>query len=169
MKNKKTWITIIVLVLLLGGCFGDRVISEIVFYYYCDKNSGLYVYEEVGLSDEYFTKESKSEKEFNYFYTDKLYLSKEKVDANYNLVMDNYNIVFKMGPIKIRETYIIRRKDNKTLSKSISFVSGKGWLNQLFSFGYSGKSCPYGIGNNKGEFNKDLIHKEILKKTFNKI
>ena len=53
MKNKKSWITIIILVLLLGGCFGDRVISEVVFAYQCKSNVGVFVYETVELDDSY--------------------------------------------------------------------------------------------------------------------
>jgi hypothetical protein len=165
MKNKKTWITIIVLVLLLGGCFGDRVISEIVFYYQCDKNSGLYVYEEVGLSDEYFTKESKSEKEFNYSYISNIFIKKNRFDLDYKYTRNKNHLVSIFGPVKLVESVVVRKLDNKVLGKNLTIVSGMGWVNKLFSFGYSGKGCV----NERGVFKESYrgsMQINILSKIF---
>jgi hypothetical protein len=165
MKNKKTWITIIVLVLLLGGCFGDRVISEIVFYYQCDKNSGLYVYEEVNLSDEYFTKESKSEKEFNYFYNEYFFITKNMFDYEYLYIPNKITTISSFGPIKLIESLVYRRTDNKLLGKLTTVSNGLGWVVRSWSFGYAGKGCPAGFSE-KGERVRNKMRREFIENIF---
>ncbi|MGH1426709.1 MAG: hypothetical protein ACRBEE_02125 [Arenicella sp.] len=173
MKNKKRWIALAIIMLLIGGCFGDRMVASVVFQHYCKTLPGLYVYEKVELGDEYFLRrphdgviESKKLRESS-IYNEKYRFNSQKIQQEYKYVYQEVSSIFPVGPIYKHQASIIRMQDGKLLSEAISLSNKRGWLvrkiEKAFSGGYG--FCPTGRDDsNTPLFNKH--HSNLLKETF---
>jgi hypothetical protein len=134
------------LVLLLGGCFGDRVISEVFFAYQCKNNSGLFVYEKIKLGDGYFIpiKERELVYEFDKF-NDFLKINKPKILIDYDYSYQKI-VVNKIGPVEKIISQVVRKNDKKVMAEGVAFQNHGGWLL------YNSKtfvSTPKNCGNRK--------------------
>ena len=166
MKKKKTWITISILVLLLGGCFGDRIISEVVFAYHCKNTAGLFVYETVDLDESYIVPIPKDRKKkdsrFNINSTEMM--DKKRIQKDYEINSSpKFTMLFPLGPLKTITTNIVRKSDNKIMGEVITIRSYYGWfINNLPAERGTGQNCT----NNKSIIYYKLHH-QLAKAIFN--
>jgi hypothetical protein len=168
MKNKKSWITIIILVLLLGGCFGDRVISEVVFAYQCKSNVGVFVYETVELDDSYVVPipDDIRKRDSRFNISDMYMMDYEKINKDYEVKIFEKKIISKYGPVQSLTTSIARKSDEKVMGKVISFRSYFGWSSRVFPYGKKlRKNCPVSENINSNSLNSSY-HYQLIKKIF---
>ena len=54
--RKFVWLTVIIIIGSFVGCNGDRILSNYLFEQYCNEegSTGQFIYEQVGLGEEYF-------------------------------------------------------------------------------------------------------------------
>jgi hypothetical protein len=169
---------IIGLILILGsftGCYGDRVLSNLLFDKYCSEEgrSGQFIYERVGLGDQYFIPIPKDRRDLvhvdNGFFIDdrKLLIDKQRFmqDFNINWVETTLSHI---GPIYIHEQIIVRKLDGKMLSKSVDLINKKGWLARGVILGITETdSCP----KRKNEYDQLVYsssHYGLVRNTFYK-
>jgi hypothetical protein len=146
MKNKKTWITIIVLVLLLGGCFGELVISDVIFKYHCKKNIEFSVYETVELNDKYIIDIPKDvrKRDSRFNISESKMLDNRKLIKEYEISFYESNKISNFGPVQSRVTSVVRKSDGRLMGKVISFRKLMGWINNLSGDAPVDKHCSYG-------------------------
>jgi hypothetical protein len=167
MKNKKTWITIAVLVLLSGGCFGELVISDVIFKYHCKKNIEFSVYETVELNDEYIIDIPKDlrKRDSRFNISESKMLDKERITNNYNIIFYKKNIISMFGPIESITTFIIRKRDKKVMGKVVSFEKTMGWIDGLSGNAPVSRHCP-AHENKKVKSINGNFHKQLVSKIF---
>lgn len=140
----------LVIAVSFTGCWGDRILSNLLFDRYCNEEgrTGQFIYEHVGLGDEYFIPIPKDRRElahvdFGFFIDDrKLLIDKQRFmqDFQINWVKTNLS---QIGPIYIHEQIIVRKLDGKMLSKSVDLINKKGWLAKGVILGITETdSCP---------------------------
>ncbi len=172
--KKFIWFTVILIVGSFSACNGDRILSEYLFEKYCNEKgrTGQFIYERVGLGEEYFMPIPKGGVELrrvdNGFFIDdkKLLIDKHRFLQNFNITMKK-TMLSPIGPIYTDETIIIRTSDGKVLSKAVSLLNKKGWWSRKSVLGVTvGDSCPE-YKNSSGDILKS-DHADVLKNTFYK-
>ncbi|BAJ01878.1 hypothetical protein [Shewanella violacea] len=166
------------LILIVGsftGCYGDSVLSNLLFDKYCNEEgrTGQFIYERVGLGDEYFIPIPKDRRELvrvdNGFFIDdrKLLIDKQRFmqDFKINWVKKTLS---QIGPIYIQEKIIVRKSDDTVLSKSVNIHNQKGWLAKGVILGITDRdSCP----KRKNEYDQLVYsssHYGLVRNTFYK-
>ena len=166
------WITIIIIVGSFATCNGDRMYSDYLFEQYCNEEgrTGQFIYERVGLSEEYFIPIPQDPRKINQHLVvddnlmmDKALLEKDYIFSKYREVMPLSTI----GPISSIETSIIRRSDNKLLGKSVNLSNRQGWLAERNILGQnSGDWCPRGYDKNKAIHKYSQLHSTLIRSVF---
>ena len=166
------WITIIIIVGSFATCNGDRMYSDYLFEQYCNEEgrTGQFIYERVGLGEEYFLPIPKDPRKVNFHFIvddnlmmDKALLEKDYVFSKYSEVMPLSTI----GPITSLETSVTRRRDGELLGKSVSLFNSQGWLAERNILGQNeGDSCPRGYNKNTGSYEDSLLHATLIKNIF---
>lgn len=165
----------LVIAVSFTGCWGDRVLSNLLFDRYCneDGRTGQFIYERVGLGDEYFIPIPKDRRElahvdFGFFIDDRKLLINEQrfmQDFQINWVKTNLSHI---GPIYIQEQNIVRKSDGSVLSKSVNIHNQKGWLAKGVILGITDRdSCP----KRKNEYDQLVYsssHHGLVRNTFYK-
>ena len=164
MKKKKTWIILSILALLLGGCFGDRIISEVVFAYHCKNTAGLFVYETVDLDESYIVPIPKDirkrDSRFNVNSTEMM--DKRRIQKDYEIKFPEFNTLFKLGPIESIKTIVTRKSDNQVIGEVVTFRTYGGWFISALPAENNGKYCPIGKTITYGK-----LHSQLVKEIFN--
>jgi len=170
-----TWIFII----LVGGytfCYWDYHLSNYLFKRYCNEEgrTGQFIYERVALEDDYFMPIPKDKVELrrvdSSFFIDerRSLIDKHKLMQDFNISRQNKTVITSIGPILSYEKSIVRKSDEKVLSKSISLLNKKGWLSRKSILGTTvGDTCSKykhitGLVVTKSE------HSDLLGNTFYK-
>ena len=151
----------------------DYHLSQYLFKQYCEEGRiGLFVYEKVPLSDDYFIPFPKDKEQlFNlskrFVIDEDLVFDKTKLDEKYTFTYRKVVSISDIGPIQALETSVSRNADNKLLGKSISFVNGKGWwYRKVSSFGQpTVVHCP-SCYDEKGDSNSGKLHSDLIKEVF---
>ena len=137
MKKKKTWITLSILALLLGGCFGDRMISEVVFAYHCKNTAGLFVYETVDLDESYIVPIPKdlrkTDSRFNINNTEMM--DKKRIQKDYDINFPEFKQLSAFGPVKAIKTSVVRKSDNRLMGEVVTIRSYYGWSSRILPYG----------------------------------
>ena len=143
-----------ILILIVGsftGCYGDGIISNLLFEMYCNEEgrTGQFIYERVGLGEEYFIPIPKDERELlqvdkGFFIDDrKLLIDKRRLLKRFNVNRAKKTILSRIGPIYTHERTIVRKSDGKVLSRSVNLLNKKGWLARGIILGITDSdSCP---------------------------
>ena len=169
------WITIIIIVGSFATCNGDRMYSDYLFEQYCNEEgrTGQFIYERVGLGEEYFMPIPKDEVELrrvdNGFFIDekKLLIDKHRLMQDFNIHRQRKTMLSRIGPIYSFETTIVRKSDGKVLSKAVSLLNKKGWWSRQSILGMTvGDTCPQ-YKNISGDILKS-DHSDVLRNTFYK-
>lgn len=163
---------VIVLLGAIPACHGDRILSEYLFEKYCNEEGrvGQFIYERVGLGDEYFIPIPKDPRKVNFHFIvdDNLMIDKSLLEQDY--VFSKYSEVTPLsviGPISSLETSVTRRHDNKLLGKSVSLSNRQGWLAERNILGLNeGDSCPRGYDKSTGSHKASLLHATFIKNLF---
>lgn len=164
-----------IIILILGSfvaCNGDRVISEHLFEKYCNEEgrTGQFIYERVGLGEEYFIPipEEKWKTNQHYIIDGNLLINKKRLEQDF--IIGKYKeskLISQIGPIFSRNTSITRKRDNKLIGKSISLVNRLGWWNLLSILGQSSREyCPSGYDPNSGLSEDEQLHATLIKNIF---
>ena len=170
------WTIIIIVVGGFSACNGDRIISKYLFEQYCNEEGriGQFIYERVGLDEEYFIPIPKDEVELRRvdkgFFIDenKLLIDKHRLMLDFNINTMKKTMLSRIGPIYSYETTIVRKSDGKVLSKAVSLLNKKGWWSRKSILGMTvGDSCPQyrditGLVVTKSD------HSDVLRNTFYK-
>lgn len=145
--------------------------SEYLFEQYCNEEGrvGQFIYERVALGEEFFrpipTDEVELRRVDNLFYINykKLLIDKDYFLKNYTLNYQERKVLSSTGPIYSVETTVVRKSDDKILSKGVSLVNMLDKTSKYFAV--EGVTCPTGR-DNKGFsfFNKN--HRNLIEKTF---
>ncbi|CAM4156675.1 hypothetical protein [Shewanella aquimarina] len=154
------------------GCYGDRVISNLLFENYCSEEgrTGQYIYERVGLGEEYFLSIPKDPREVNFHFVvdSSLMINRELLEKDY--IFSDYQESIPLsiiGPVYSLETSVIRKSDGKLLGKSISLFNSQGWLAELNILGQNeGDSCPRGYDKELNASEIGSLHSTLYKKIF---
>jgi len=174
--KKISWIIIVFIVGSFTACNGDRIIAEFLFEKYCNEEgrTGQFIYERVGLGDEYFIPIPKDERDLvrvndQYFIDDKkLLIDKHRLMQDFILSPQKQIVLSEIGPIYSYEYTIIRKSDGKVLSKSVSLLNKKGWLSRQSILGMTvGDTCPK-YKDTLGRFVAKSDHFDLLRNTFYK-
>mgnify|MGYP003636482341 CR=1 FL=1 len=165
----------IIIFIIVGsfvGCNGDRILSNYLFEYYCNEKgrTGQFIYERVGLGEEYFIPIPKDPRKVNFhfivngnFMMDKALLEKDYIFSKYSEVIPLSSI----GPISSIETSVTRKSDNKVLGKSISLSNRQGWLAERNVLGQNeGDKCPREYNKQKESYESSLLHATLIKNIF---
>lgn len=171
---KTKWLIIIILVGSFTGCHGERILSSILFSYYCGDESrvGQFIYERVGLGGEYFLliPNDKSKVNYHFLVDDSTMLDKALLEQDY--IFSEYMELVPLsiiGPIHSIETSVFRRSDDKLLGKSVSLHNGKGWFAEMDVLGQSrGDSCPKGYDKRRGVDEVSSMHATLSSNIFYK-
>jgi hypothetical protein len=170
MKRKKTWIAIFILISLLGGCFGDRVISELVFSHHCKNNIGFFIYETVELDKNYIVTipEDIREKDSRYELTDTLMIDKNKLYKKYDIYHQRREEIFSMGPVFSVKSTVIEKINQKKIGEVITYSMAGGWVARATSKFFPGgeQSCPIQIHKNQIIYKNSEMHFSLVKKIF---
>jgi len=171
MKNISR-ITIFIIVGSFVGCYGDATYSNYLFEQYCNEEgrTGQFIYERVGLGEEYFIPIPKDPREINqHFVVDgnsmmnKALLEQKYAFSKYSEV----KLLSSIGPIYSIETSVIRKSDNKLLGKSVSLNNRKGWLAERNVLGQNeGDKCPREYNKQKESYESSLLHATLIKNIF---
>ena len=170
------WIIIFIIVGSFVGCYGDAIYSNYLFEQYCNEEgrTGQFIYERVGLGDEYFISIPKDERELiqvdnGYFIDDKkLLIDKHRLMQNFTISRQTKTMLSQIGPIYSYEKNIIRKSDGKVLSKSVSLLNKKGWLSRQSILGMTvGDTCPK-YKDTRGRSISKSAHTGLLRNTFYK-
>jgi hypothetical protein len=171
MNIKKRWIVLTPLIFLLSFYFGHKILTRIVFADFCEKKTGLFIYEKVELGNSYFlpieeAKKSKSydnRLDFNEKYT--LDTKKFKSEFEHNFIKsEDFSIV---APVISVSTSFIRKKDLMLLGESVSGIAYVSLFRSLGSNKRETIECPSGRDKNRRpKFYKH--HKDLLKNIFSK-
>jgi hypothetical protein len=167
MKNKKSWITIIILVLLLGGCFGDRVISEVVFAYHCKKDVGVFVYETVELDGSYVVPipEDIRKRDSRFNVSDTEMIDYKKINKDYEIKFYEKKVVSSFGPVQSIKTSITKKNGGQIIAKVVTFRNNMGWASNLGSNITTRRHCPPSNNKNSRSINNQF-HEKIIRKVF---
>ena len=173
----KKFIGFILIVGSFTGCYGDRVLSNLLFDNYCSEEgrTGQFIYERVGLGDEYFIPIPKNRRDLlrvdnGYFIdNDKLLIDEKRFLKDFVYSDTKKVLISQFGPIYSYENTIVRKSDGKVLSKKIYLLNKKGWLIRQSILGVTvGDYCPEYSGNlvklANGTFYRDLIDNTFYKK-----
>lgn len=175
MKISK-WLFIIVLVGSYPSCYWDYHLSNYLFEQYCNEEgrTGQFIYERVGLGEEYFIPIPKDERELirvdNGFFIDdrKLLIDKNQLVQDFDISRQKKTILSRIGPIYSYEYNIIRKSDGKVLSKSVDLLNKKGWWSRKSVLGMTvGDTCQK-YKNPKGLYSSKSAHTGLIKNTFYK-
>lgn len=124
MTYKLRWTIAIIFVLILGVFWGFPVASKLGLKLYCNKYSGLTINETVELKRIYFEPfpKNKDRRLLNesYIFDDNLMLNESLFKKEYVFELREKKKVFFIGPVYLRESKVIRKKDNKVLGKYVS-------------------------------------------------
>ena len=162
------------LFIFYGIFFWDYHVSKYLFKQYCEEEGrvGLFIYEKVALSDEYFMSFPKDtdprDLDRRFIVGENLMINRERFEQDFIFEIYKQKPLSNIGPIVSIETSITRKYDNKILSKTVSIKNRKGWFSKAASFGYGYEKCPSSkreSGLVESEFTK--LHEQIVKKTFN--
>jgi hypothetical protein len=167
MRNKKTWVTITVLVLLLSGCFSELLISDVIFKYHCKKNIEFSVYETAGLNEEYVIDIPKDvrKRDARFNVSKNKMLDKERITNNYNIEFYKKNKISTVGPVESITTTIVRKRDKKVMGKVVSFEKTMGWIDGLSGDAPVSRHCP-AHENKKVKSISGNFHKQLVSKIF---
>tara|TARA_R110002050_G_scaffold259795_2_gene399289 strand:+ start:1422 stop:1952 length:531 start_codon:yes stop_codon:yes gene_type:complete len=175
MKISK-WLFIIVLVGSYPSCYWDYHLSNYLFEQYCNEEgrTGQFIYERVGLGEEYFIPIPKDERELirvdnGYFIDDKkLLIDKHQLLQNFIINTMKKTMLSPIGPIYTYETTIVRKSDGKVLSKAVSLMNEKGWWSRQSILGTNvGDVCPK-YRDVSGHINVRSDHSDVFRNTFYK-
>lgn len=174
MVGKVFWTLILIaFVLMIGSCLGHRSLTESAFNEWCENNTGLFVYEDISLGDQYLKPMPTNRKDIRRIHNsfkvnqktiidehslnkDYIYNFQERRDLNKSFI----------GPIYAIETSLIRRSDNKLIAKAVSGIAEVSLIKLYGSNMKERKSCPTGIDENRNAlFYKS--HFELLKNFLN--
>lgn len=173
--RKFVWLTVIIIIGSFVGCNGDRILSNYLFEQYCNEegSTGQFIYEQVGLGEEYFIPmpdkpEEKWKVNQRYVIGENSLIDKIKLEQHF--IIGKYKeseLLSQIGPIVSRKTSVIRKRDNKLLGKSVSLVNRLGWLNLLSILGQSSREyCPKGYDRDKGLSEDEQLHATLIKNIF---
>jgi hypothetical protein len=170
----------IIIFIIVGsfvGCYGDSIYSNYLFEQYCNEEgrTGQFIYERVGLSEEYFipipfTKEGVELHFDRGFLIDegKLLIDKNRLMKDFIINTMKRTMLSSIGPIYAYETTIIRETDGKVLSKAVSLMNHNGWLARQSILGTNvGDTCPK-YKDISGHVNVKSDHSDVLRNTFYK-
>ena len=170
------WIFMIVLIGAYPACSWDAHLSNYLFEQYCNEEgrTGQFIYERVGLGEEYFIPIPKDERELirvdNGFFINgkKLLIDKQRFLRDFTINTMEEMMLSSIGPIYSYETTIVRKSDGKVLSKAVDLLNKKGWLSRQSILGMTvGDSCPQ-YKDNRGRFISKSAHTGVIKNTFYK-
>lgn len=165
--NKNLWVPVLVIVATYAVFRWDYHVSNYVFESICSDPDkiGLFTYERVELSDEYFEPlptewihhddydpdprfefgeaeirffdgdEEGVKKGLNYRYKSGYRLIKKKLEEKYIIKFYEWVKVSDIGPILYLKSSVTRKRDGKLLGEAISASNGLGWLNKFGSWG----------------------------------
>ncbi|GIU06114.1 hypothetical protein TUM4261_09030 [Shewanella sp. c952] len=168
------------LILIAGsftGCYGDRILSNLLFDKYCSEEgrTGQFIYERVGLGEEYFIPIPKNRRELvrvdrGYFIdNDKLLIDEKRFLKDFVYSDTREILISQFGPIYSYENTVVRKSDNKVLSKKIFLVNEKGWLfRQSILWVAVGDHCPEYRGNLVVKSESKTFYKDLIDNTFYK-
>lgn len=171
MKNISR-ITIFIIVGSFVGCYGDAIYSNYLFEQYCNEEgrTGQFIYERVGLGDEYFIPIPKDPRKANFHFIvdDNFMMNKSLLEKDY--VFSKYSeaiLLSTIGPITSRETSVTRRSDNKVLGKSVSLSNRQGWLARRNILGQNQSDrCPRGYDKNTDMSEDSVLHATLITNIF---
>lgn len=164
----------IISVISLSACvapFSDRARSEQLFEQYCHEEGrvGQFIYERVGLGDEYFRPIPTDAKALrrldNSFYINKkkLLIDKEHFEQRYTLSFYERKELSSIGPIYSVESTIVRNSDGKVLSKAVSLLNMQGKTSKHFYV--EGVTCQPGR-DSRGRTYYHKKHMNLIENTF---
>lgn len=174
MGGKVFWTLVLMFfVLLVGSCVGHRTLTESAFDKWCEKNTGLFVYENISLDDRYLKPMPTGLKEQLWILDSFKINQKTIIDENalnkdyiFNFQKRRNLNKFFIGPIYAVETTFIRRSDNKLIAKAVSGVAEISLFKLYASNMKERKLCPLGTGDDSF-FLYHKSHNEILKNFVN--
>jgi len=166
-------IFIIIAMSSISACVSEKARSEQLFEQYCNEDGrvGQFIYERVGLSEEYFmaipTDAIELRRIADSFYIDNknLLIDKQHFKQSYTANYLEKKMLSPIGPIYTIESTIVRKSDGKILSRAASLLNMLDKASDYFPV--EGVTCPTGIdiqGNplsNKHHFN--LIENTFFK------
>ena len=161
---------LLIIMLMFGGCFGDRMVASVLFKKYCSELAGFTLYEKVELGDEYFlpyTEKNTSEYrrlDSYWFFDDEHYLNAKKIEQEFKFTYLVRKELSSLGPVASNTTVIKRLSDNKVLSEVISISNSTGWLANIGPLPPITYSCP-----DDEIWENNLHHPHSIKNTFGKI
>jgi len=174
MKHKKTLVFVFLTFVGYVGCFWDRYTSDYIFKKYCSEKVGVFVYERVGIGNEYFSFNSENSKrddiDKRFLFDKDIILNRNKFEKDYIYKAYESLPISKIGPVNLIKSSVVRRDDGKLLSEAVSVVTKRGWLAQLYSFGYAYDQCPTKKRTSGSEENEHMRnHRHLLRKTFYRV
>lgn len=166
-----TAVITIVAVSSLCACASDRARSEQLFEKYCNEKGrvGQFIYERVALGEEYFRPIPTDAKELRYvneeFYIDnkKTLIDQERLKQSYAINYQKKTMLSPIGPIYSFESTIVRKSDDKVLSKAVSLLNMLDKNSKYFPV--EGVTCPTGR-DSKGYSLSNKHHFNLIEKTF---
>lgn len=153
--------------------FWDYHLSKYLFKQYCEEEGrvGIFVYEQVALSDEYFIP-FPIDKDPRYLprkfvMSDNLMIREDKLTKDFLINTKRKDIVSEVGPIYSYTTTIVRKSDGKVLSKAVSLKNELGWQvrSRKALFPSGGEECPKGVIEN-GSLKPNFDHYDVVNKVF---
>lgn len=161
---------VLIIITSLSGCVSQWR-SEYLFEQYCNEEGrvGQFIYERVALGEEFFRPIPTDEAEllrvdYRFYLNDKkLLIDKQFFQKYYTFKNRERKVLSSTGPIYSVETTVVRKSDDKILSKAVSLVNMLDKSSKYFAV--EGVTCPTGR-DNKGFsfFNKN--HRNLIEKTF---
>ena len=153
------------LFLIINGCDYKKKKALKIFEEHC-QNAGLFIYEKIDLDKKYFLPLPKNKEKLNKIGSGKIYndmyLDIDKFERDYELIFGERTEISKLENIFYSESKIIRKSDNKLLSKALSVGGFGGGLTQK---GFN-KICPPGERPD-GWSNHNYNHIFLIKNTIN--
>lgn len=154
------------------GCYGDRIISDLLFESYCneDGRTGQFIYERVGLGEEYFIPIPKDPRKINQHFVVDAILMMNKTILAQDYTFSEYKEVIPLsiiGPIYSLETSVVRKSDDKLLGKSVSLFNSQGGLAERNILGQNeGDRCPRGYDKKTNISESNSLHSTLYKNIF---
>jgi len=144
---KKKTIALAVFILIPTA---DVIVGNIYFKYVCSQYSGVFIYKEVGIGDEYYLQLDEEDTSRWIIKLDFLTkkngqkINREKFSQRYLFEFNTPETYSKKLNISKRVKPIIDRNINETLSEIIKFSYGGGWVENIYKVTGSGRACPKG-------------------------
>ncbi|WP_338725674.1 hypothetical protein V8687_18165 [Shewanella baltica] len=139
---------------------------------YCneDGRTGQFIYERVGLGEEYLMPIPKDPRKINqHFVVDGILMMNKTILAQ-DYTFSEYEEVIPLsiiGPIYFLETSVVRKSDDKLLGKSVSLFNSQGWLAERNILGQNeGDRCPRGYDKKTNISESNSLHSTLYKNIF---